>query len=575
MDNTNSISMKTIQSLLEDTAKKKVYHFFIRDYQRGYRWTENQVKALLNDIYGFESNEGEKNFYCLQPVVVKQNKDDSNKLNVIDGQQRLTTIYIILKALAVDPKYTIEYETREKSADFLNTLSQEGDDNTNIDYYYMIEAYETIKKWLDIENIKKFKKNLLDHTQVIWYEITDNEDQSEEEIFRRLNSQKIPLTNAELIKALFLTKSTSTKIENKPTENQQSIVALEWDKIETTLCNDDFWYFIYKPEKHEKENKYSSRIEYIFDLMTGKTKNEKDDFYTFQEFSEDKKNEYTWNKVKEYFRMFENWYLDIHMFHYIGFLIVTNTKIKDIKNMYESSSKSEFKKQLKKKIKSTLMGEETDIAKFLNIISYNDHYSAVKNVLLLFNIISLDKDISSIYRFPFDKYQDKKNPWSLEHIHAQQSEDINKSDRINWMTNYWSSIDKEEQSKCEYKSKIEEIKNNESKEINDEDFEKIHKCLVEKTSDFSTEYEVHSIANLVLLDKNTNSSLSNSPFLQKRELIINAEKNRTFIPRCTKNVFLKYYSEDLKDPYKWTSADMKSYNKAIQSTLTKFFEEEN
>jgi uncharacterized protein with ParB-like and HNH nuclease domain len=84
----NNISIKTINSLLESD-------FFIPSYQRGYRWTEQQVTELLNDINEFSpkeiENSNEKTWYCLQPIVVK--KKDDNEWDVIDGQQRLTTIF--------------------------------------------------------------------------------------------------------------------------------------------------------------------------------------------------------------------------------------------------------------------------------------------------------------------------------------------------------------------------------------------------------------------------------------------------------------------------------------------------
>lgn len=78
----NSISIKPINELLQ-------HCFFIPAYQRGYRWTEEQVKDLLNDINEFSPkeipNSIEKTWYCLQPIVVKQKGE--NQWEVIDGQQ--------------------------------------------------------------------------------------------------------------------------------------------------------------------------------------------------------------------------------------------------------------------------------------------------------------------------------------------------------------------------------------------------------------------------------------------------------------------------------------------------------
>lgn len=93
----NSVELKTLSELSQ-------YSFYIPAYQRGYRWTKQEVKDLLNDINEFIPKEidgsDEKTWYCLQPVVVKQKEDGIYE--VIDGQQRLTTAYLILYYLNQD-----------------------------------------------------------------------------------------------------------------------------------------------------------------------------------------------------------------------------------------------------------------------------------------------------------------------------------------------------------------------------------------------------------------------------------------------------------------------------------------
>ena len=99
----NKIELKSINELLG-------MKFFIPLYQRGYRWTEQQVKDLLNDIWEFsKKKKQEYEFYCLQPLVVKLMSDEEKtkcKLDnndewyeVIDGQQRLTTVSLFLAAI--------------------------------------------------------------------------------------------------------------------------------------------------------------------------------------------------------------------------------------------------------------------------------------------------------------------------------------------------------------------------------------------------------------------------------------------------------------------------------------------
>jgi uncharacterized protein with ParB-like and HNH nuclease domain len=83
-------------------ANKKIadlnhFHFYIPSFQRGYRWESEQATDLLNDIVQFfatPSVDEKGDWYCLQPVIVKE---EDNKHHVIDGQQRLTTIYLDLE----------------------------------------------------------------------------------------------------------------------------------------------------------------------------------------------------------------------------------------------------------------------------------------------------------------------------------------------------------------------------------------------------------------------------------------------------------------------------------------------
>ena len=216
--------MNTLE--LKSIAKLQDLEFYIPDYQRGYRWTRQQVEDLLNDIFEFSQKEN-AGIYCLQPLVVIKRSSEEQLLDrvhaakdldevkrilngqweVVDGQQRLTTIRLILEVLNC-PCYDITYQTRENSAEFLNTITTKGekDAKTNIDFYRIYEAYKKIDEWLkeiDGKQKERFQNVLLNQVKFIWYETQENP----KEVFTRLNIGKISLTNAELIKALLLNKS--------------------------------------------------------------------------------------------------------------------------------------------------------------------------------------------------------------------------------------------------------------------------------------------------------------------------------------------------------------------------------
>jgi hypothetical protein len=234
----------------------------------------------LNDIKEF-SDVNKNTWYCLQPIVVKKNE---NKWDVIDGQQRLTTIYLILHYLNQQSEedrikpFELDFETREGSAHYLeNELGKKEVDETNIDYFHISVAYQTIKEWFKENKVgERFKSVFYEDIKIIWYEVSSNEDSIE--IFTRINSGKIPLTNAELIKALFLNSSNFVDSDEVVLGLIQREIASEWDRIEIALQDDSFWYFI-----NEKDNNSATRIDFIFDLMY-KTSGQKfgnDEYSTF------------------------------------------------------------------------------------------------------------------------------------------------------------------------------------------------------------------------------------------------------------------------------------------------------
>ena len=266
----NNIELKSVTELCG-------MNFYIPNYQRGYRWTDQQVNDLLNDINEFNDTNG---FYCLQPLVVKQRggdvfkkiKEEAKDINdvydylkgiweVIDGQQRLTTIFILMKCLGIsDRHYSLKYETRCKSEDFLKGNLDINENN--IDYFHISKAKHTIEKWLEKKDAQlrmSLQKKLLERVYFIWYESVDEDPIK---VFTRLNIGKISLTNSELIKALFLNRKNFDANKNEHIKLRQQEIASEWDKIEYTLQNNEFWLFL-----HEKDYKRPTRIDFIFELI--------------------------------------------------------------------------------------------------------------------------------------------------------------------------------------------------------------------------------------------------------------------------------------------------------------------
>ena len=593
MNNNQSkqLVLKSINQLFDNS-------FFIPSYQRGYRWTEIQVKQLLDDVWQFAKNPPvhesgkEKPFYCLQPIVVKNRGD--KEWEVIDGQQRLTTLFLILKNLQNqierDQKnFTkIFYETRIatdeciSSEEFLRDVELHKDDSDkNIDFRHIYNAYQTIFKWFqdkannseDASPRAVIAPVLLRDTKVIWYEVEESENNNSIDIFTRLNIGKIPLTNAELIKALFLQKSNFSEEKASLIQIQ---IASEWDYMEKTLQDNSFWYFIYNPSSHFK---YDNRIEFIFDLMKKRNK-ESEYYHTFNEFYADfsrNRNENTsnidsiWLNVKHFFLTFEEWYKEYELFHYVGFLIDCGVQINAIKNESNGLSKDRFKLFLKNEIKKQINCNIEDL-------EYGNNNKQIKKILLLFNIQTVLETQKSDMRFPFYKY--KSDNWDIEHVCSQTDKVINPKRRKDWIEDMLDFFNINEEEENSNENKVIDVEKSEIhkllKQISEsENFdENVFEVIFQKVQCYFKEdnqkENKNDISNLALLDSTTNRSYGNAFFPIKRNRIIDNDKQGIFVPIATKNLFLKYYSKTPREIMYWTNEDASDYLQSIKKTLEFF-----
>lgn len=603
----------------ELTLSKNNYQFFIPSYQRGYRWGKDEVNYLLDDLLEFKISHKNNEKYCLQPIVVKQLIN--NKYEVLDGQQRLTTLYILLSYLKQDYReinlFSLEYETRKDSEDFLKDLSNEIKED-NPDYFYISQAFQTITKWFESKSTEyytlkiDFVQMIMNHLEIIWYEIKD--DSNPIDVFTRINIGKIPLTNSELVKAIFLSKTNlqiglrndndvideaTKKIDEAILNNKQTIIALEWDSIEKQLQNEQFWSFIF----NQSENNYQTRIDYILDLITQSTINKKDNLESFNKYYNEIKEvrynqesidklksknisliEEKWSSLRSYFDILQEWYDDKWYNHIIGYLISKKVNVLDLLNRYKELNKEDFKLELINQIDGLI--ETKNISELL--FTNTSDKKIIENILLYHNVVgSLIQPDTSVH-FPFDKINLTK--WSLEHIYAQNSDELLEKDYPLWVTDhlkYFESVNNN--SEDEIIDLIKSLKNlqNMNFENQKDDYKETFKKVFSEIEDYIKKYNSldldiidetlkkyqwvtneHSIANLTLLDIGSNAHLSNSLFAIKREKIKGLDRISAYIPNETRKVFLKYYSDVAGHDAYWTFEDRIAYVKDIETKIT-------
>ena len=569
----NLIETKLINELLNK-------EFFVPDYQRGYRWNRQQIRDLLNDLQEFLSTKQPSEHYCLQPVVVKQ-KENSEAWEVIDGQQRLTTIFILLKylfKLTGNPKYkpfSITYATRDKSENFLNDADFTRE-NENIDFFYICQAFKHIENWFAekeadpdarAELAWKFRDTLRNSVEVIWYQINDGT--SPVELFTKINMGKIDLTNAELIKALVL--------GNREIDKRRHLdIAAEWDRMENELQEDSFWYFISNGET------FQNRIDYLFKLIAGlknselqeKISDTENKYFVFlvfdryfkehravaqsQESSVGNVVEKTWLLVRKYYSFFRHWYKTHDLYHKVGYLIYFKQDMAKILQAAENCRKNEFHRQLDKMIVDTLKPLLND-KKQLDISRLNYGDKLIKNVLLLHNLLTLKHEE---HRFPFEQF--KKDNWNIEHIHAVADKipttpaerERRLSESIEWIGD------------AELKKSAEDFLAA-GNFRDDSGFISLYEKIIGEGSG-SEQIDINDISNLTLLDEATNKAYKNAIFPVKRKKIIERDRNGQFIPVCTRNVFMKYYSVDAKNILIWNAQDRDAYFKDMEQKIDAF-----
>lgn len=566
--------------------------FFVPTYQRGYRWTETQVKELLEDLYDFVSTKKDENdYYCLQPIIVKK-KEDCWEL--VDGQQRLTALWLISALYYCSNKedvinieretYNLVYEQKDEFTALFNIIEAMLDNNSLKSLVEKLEPYK--EKCIDgrkliesIEYISRFSRNnktakgvlakifdSINSVRIIWYVLDENENSIQ--TFTNINANKIELTNAELIKAVLLNAvDDELKMQNK---------ALQWEEIEKGLNDNDFWsYMITKNRKN-----YNTRIDYLFEIfcdkhnllkqVDGKEKDRYAIFRAISEFLVGKDVDDVWKEIQDIYDTLRDWYNDYFLYHTIGLLLIIDKGndaviINELYNEYSKVDKKTFKNHILNRIKELYVSDKkvTPFSKFdeeqikadLEELTIQES-EKVQSVLLLYNIALLVNANNTYERFPFELF--KNGTWDIEHINPQTPKDATAEEKKNWLQSYMQII------------KDREILDNIEKCIQDnyENFAVVSDMVSQKLDIVDND----SISNLVLLHASINRGYKNDCFSEKRKKIIEVERTKSndekYIPIGTKWVFLKGYDK-ASQLVVWAADDMKEYVEDISAKIYK------
>lgn len=599
----------SIRELFESylNLNKKQY-FNIPEYQRGYKWSTQQIRQMLNDIDTFDCYGNDDRYYCMQNITIVEKATGSSEqfFNIIDGQQRLTTLVLLLSYLGetelvkrkikysirpITEKYIVEYILQQKDLgfeDWNDLLDNLGNEYNHQDIYFLFNARHEIEKWFVEKNRDKesYKHKLKENVKLI---VNKVDVENEQELFGNLNSGKVSLDGADLVRALLITNIAKEELLEHDINEVKSIVQLnerrvkigdELDKITAWWNKEEirnYFDWLQKIETVENEaivfdsSNYS--IDLLYKLYIASKGIEKIKLNYFETDSYTK----LYKEILNLHRTIQDWYQDCEIYHYLRFLFDTCRKTRNnAASFYEiwstwqkANTSKEFANVLKAKVKASFR----DPLEIQKEDWYND--KDLEKVLVLLDIIQIENSRrpESENRMPFlgseffsVREEDK------EHIFPQtpiSEKDINKEDKSGLkkkIEEYTKLLAKENISieidiDWDKSEGIDQVLRDSINKLNEETLSKIH---------------IHSIGNLCLLNLSINRSYGNDFYSRKRIAILNAMRNGKFIRphtlQCFDKGFIKLTDDD-NGMNQWSMPDICQNTKYIEKQIEDFFKD--
>ena len=474
------------------------------------------------------------------------------------------------------------------------------------DHLYLWHAFKAIEEWFirtNFSNADKLIRAIQGRVKIIWYELPDTITNWKK--FTDLNIGKIPLTNSELIKALFLRSDNFSEDTASEEYDKQTLVA-QWDQIERELSDPDFWGFL----TTDSPDRYPTRIDLIFDLISQKCKSgTRDKLFTFNYFVDvfkaDKRTtgKQRWEEIYLMYQRLMDWYHDRSMYHLIGYLVAVDYPKHALNTIFKLAHPEQNEKKTNEKryhsntrIKNVLsyFVKRSLRIPFEGVDSFEDlrynaadintenvdtrHHPLIKRYLTLYNIMTTES-ASPLLRYPFAYHNSINGGWSLEHIHAQKSETLNKASQwVLWIKNHLESLEHIAKNQHglseEMLKRINHLIEDMRSFTNTDDRQKFNAIadnfsgIMDELSDGGLYQD--EFANMALLGKTDNSTLNNSTFDVKRRKVIDM-LGTNFIPIATERVFLKAIKGCETDKlFYWGTSDRKAYIEDISSKLEKY-----
>lgn len=620
--------MEPILSISEifNSYLKDDEYMVIPSYQRGYEWDEDDIRILLDDIAKFATAglDNDK-FYCLQHITLikKKDKDGHTFYNIVDGQQRITTLAIILSFYGKGQMFgdKLRYEVRTETGKFLKDYiftrkywrGNYSEKPRHKDEYYIVQAADIVRKWESETpkqkdfSLEDFIDALLAKVKIIVNDVSGNE----ETVFANINGVKAELDGADLLRAVQITRSAEEKYETSDSdthkENKENKVNEYRVKMGMELDSINLWcnfpevrkYLeLFLPENAFEKSGFFVKdhpIDYLYRMMyeihSDKTAKFEFRFFEYGLNKNSKNNDDNWEmyeELKNIYSSLYDWYGDNEIYHYTAYLFSQHKQSLNFKTIYEKwdnlGSKQEFARYLKNMIVEMLLRRfndedngsgnsqsdahvqesKTDLLKEISDIQHNWYGDPMSSTILILSDVILCTRKNSLNRLPIDRF--RRNSEDIEHIGCRTPNEEDCADTIKWRAYIEeiekSGIDIEKDTIKRWKASLESSSDTQKQ---------IDKIVSELNA-----YGLNSLGNLVLLDQSVNRSYRNASFHKKKMIILShyfgnteeikgkSEKNIKPIRPYT----LKVFSSE--EDNKWTLEDIKRTAEALSGTIKKF-----
>ena len=346
--------LKNVREVFSD-AIKNGKQYVVPSYQRGYKWNRNNVFKLLDDLKSFEKSNSDRShsFYCIQNITIVPLEDKSG-WNVVDGQQRLTTIFILISYLRkFHPDSSLsffsnpdclKYDVRTETGEYLQETVFTGfvwdkeivqDNAESKDQWYILDVAKGIKDWFEIEGNSLQTKTITERLKLIVNNM-ENLAVSEEEIFAGLNGGKVDLDGADLVRAVLITRSAKEKYNRSLAEKVKGFrmrIALELDEMNLWWAQEEqktyFEQFLPINKLKVSNFKHASYpigllYKLYFLIYSNKDENFGIEFFENGRNFNSKKDDDHWELYESLIHLhhtLEMWFTDPLLYHWIGYLI--------------------------------------------------------------------------------------------------------------------------------------------------------------------------------------------------------------------------------------------------------------